>query len=96
MRASRGSYELMKNAFIRMRQISSGFVNVKNEETGKVERLELKESPKLEWIKSQLPDMDGQAIVFHDFIYSGEMLQRELNKLGVSNCLINGKVSKTA
>ena len=96
MRDSKGSYELCKHAFIRMRQISSGFVNLKDPETGERERIEFRNNPKLEWVKSQIEGMDGQIILFHDFIFSGEVLKRELDKLKVSNAIINGQCSGTA
>jgi SNF2 family DNA or RNA helicase len=93
MRAARGNYELCKNAFIRLRQISSGFVNLKDPETGAREQIEFKDNPKLEWIRSQLGAMDGQIILFHDFIYSGTMLKRTLDEMAVSNCIINGQIT---
>ena len=70
LRKSRGNYDLCKNAFMRMRQISSGFINMKDPDTGERERLEFKDNPKLEWVKSQIEGMDGQIIIFHDFIHS--------------------------
>ena len=96
MRAARGNYQLTQNAFSRMRQISSGYVNVVDQDTGAREQVEMRDSPKLEWIKSQVPSMDGQIIVFHDFIHSGLVLKRELDKLDVSSVIINGQVSAQA
>lgn len=93
LRASRGNFDLCKNAFIRMRQISSGFLNVRDPDTGARERVEFAENPKLDWIKSQIGSMDGQVIIFHDFIYSGQLLTRELDAMGVGNCIINGRVT---
>jgi SNF2 family DNA or RNA helicase len=93
LRASRGNYDLCKNAFMRMRQISSGFINLKNPDTGERERLEFKDNPKLEWVKSQIGALDGQVLIYHDFIHSGEVLKAALDEMKVSNCIINGKVS---
>ena len=93
LRKSRGHYDLCKNAFMRMRQISSGFINMKDPDTGARERLEFKDNPKLEWIRSQIESMDGQIIIFHDFIYSGELLKRTLDEMKIGNVIINGQVS---
>jgi hypothetical protein len=95
MRASWGNYDLCKNAFVRMRQISSGFLNVRDPDSGAREQVEFVDNPKLDWIRSQLGSMDGQVLIFHDFIHSGQMLTRALDAMGVSNCIINGRVSGT-
>lgn len=96
LKSSGGSFELQKNAFIRMRQIASGFINVVDPETGIRERLEMTENPKLEWVKSQIDTIDPahKVIVFHDFTFTGELLMRELKKLGVACALINGRIGK--
>ena len=91
LRAAKGNYDLCQNAFMRLRQISSGFINMKDADTGEKDRLEFKNNPKLEWIKSQIGNMDGQIIVFHDFIHSGEVLKRALDEMQVGNCIINGQ-----
>lgn len=96
IRASKGSYELCKHAFIRMRQISSGFVNLRDPDTGVREKLEFRENPKLSWVQSQIIGMDGQVLIYHDFIHSGAMLKRALDELEVSNTIINGQISSSA
>lgn len=85
--AARGNYEETKNAFLRMRQISSGFLGYMDDETGKRAKFSFDECPKLELLLSRLQSIVGKykAVVFHEFIYSGDRICAELDRLGIGH-----------
>lgn len=85
--AARGNYQETKNAFLRMRQISSGFLGYTDDETGKRAKFTFDECPKLESLIARLQSVVGKykAVVFHEFIYSGDRICAELDRLGVGH-----------
>lgn len=85
--AARGNFRELKNVFVRMRQISSGFVGYADDELGIRAKLEFPDNPKLDTLLSMIGEIrtDRKILVFHDFVFSGSMIQRELTKAGVSH-----------
>jgi SNF2 family DNA or RNA helicase len=82
---SKGNFQESKNAFLRMRQISSGFVGYKDEELGKRAEFEFKFNPKRDALLSLVESIrtDHKVIVFVEFVFSGSMIGREFEKLGI-------------
>lgn len=90
--ASRGNFQETKNAFVRMRQISSGFVGYEDDETGERAKFEFPDNPKLDLLFSLLNTVrEHKSIVFFEFNYSGEKIYNELKKLKIGVELIYGK-----
>lgn len=91
--AARGNYNETKNAFIRMRQISSGFVGYEDDETGEKAKFEFPDNPKLDLLMSLLTSMqeDHKCVVFVEFNYSGERILKELNRAKIPALLLYGK-----
>lgn len=91
--AAQGNYSESKNAFIRLRQISSGFVGFEDDETGDKVKFEFPDSPKLDLLLSIIENLpeEHKAVVFFDFNYSGERIHRELKKLKIDSLLLYGK-----
>jgi hypothetical protein len=54
---SKGSYREVQNAFLRMRQISSGFVGVFDDEEGETTEIEFPDNPKLDLLIELLQDL---------------------------------------
>lgn len=83
--AARGNYQETKNAFLRMRQISSGFLGYTDDETGARAKFAFDENPKLESLISRIRSVAGKykVVVFHEFIYSGDRIAAELDKLKI-------------
>lgn len=83
--AAKGNYQETKNAFLRMRQISSGFLGYTDDDTGKRAKFTFDECPKLEALTAKLQTVVGRykAVVFHEFIYSGDRICRELDRVGI-------------
>lgn len=84
LQAARGDYKEMQNAFTRLRQISSGFLGVKDDESGDRVELEFETNPKL----SKLLDLTLQVpakrkfLVFYEFTHSGRRIMHALESAG--------------
>jgi SNF2 family DNA or RNA helicase len=91
--AAQGNFNEMKNAFVRMRQISSGFLGYEDDETGEKCKFEFPDNPKLDSLMSLLQsiDLEHKVIVFVDFNYSGERILRELKEAKIVAGLLYGK-----
>jgi SNF2 family DNA or RNA helicase len=90
---ARGNFTEMKNAFVRMRQISSGFVGFLDDESGARAELEFADNPKLDLLISLLHEIrpDRKVLVFHDFIHSGQVIADELTAEGISHVRLHSK-----
>lgn len=91
--AAHGNYREMKNMFLRMRQISSGFLGYLDDEQGIRAEYEFTPNPKLDLLLSIIQSIrpDRKVVVFHDFTFSGSMICRELEKLGIGFARVYGK-----
>lgn len=82
--AAKGNVSLMQNVFTRMRQLSSGYLALRDDESD--ERLEVTfaDNPKLDRLLELLDEMpaDHKAVIFYDFTYSGRVIYEQLQKLG--------------
>lgn len=74
--AAKGNRHAVDNAFLRMRQMSSGFIGVKDDETGAKAEIEFAENPKLERLLDILADLpEGRkAVVFYAFTWSARKI----------------------
>jgi SNF2 family DNA or RNA helicase len=92
MLASKREYTEMKNAFLRMRQISSGFVGFKDDETGEQARFAFETNPKLDMLEALVTTFkpEHKFIVFHEFNYSAGVISALLDGLKIGHVLING------
>lgn len=78
--AARGNMREMDNVFLRMRQMASGFIGFRDDETGEKVQYEFAENPKLDCLLElveQLPE-DCKAIIFYEFTPSGKRIFKEL------------------
>lgn len=80
--AARGNYREIKNAFLRMRQISSGFVGFIDDDTGDRAQIEFEKNPKLDMLMQYLWEVpeDRKVIIVHEFNWSGARIARELTR----------------
>lgn len=94
--AARGNFHEVKNAFLRMRQISSGFIGYENDETGEKAKLVFPNNPKLDSLLSVCETIRPQykVIIFYDFTYSGERIMAELKKMGLTAAHLYGKTKE--
>jgi SNF2 family DNA or RNA helicase len=97
LRAARGNIREMENMFLRMRQISSGYVGYVDDETGAKAQFEFDHNPKMEMLLSILESIRGsKSIVFHDFIHTGNMIVRGLKELKIKYVWIRGGIKDPA
>lgn len=91
--AAGGNFAEVKNVFLRMRQISSGYIGYANDETGTRAKFEFDTNPKLEALLSLVTALNpkDKMVVFHQFTYSGDMIARELKKLKIPFARLSGK-----
>ena len=87
LRESQGNYTETKNAFLKMRQISSGFLGYNDDDEGIRAQIELHPNPKLQLLMSLVDRVvnDHKVLVFHDFRFTGAMIARELKKQGIGH-----------
>lgn len=90
--AAKGSYTESKNAFMTMRQISSGFVGFKDDETGNRAKYVFEHNPKMDLLESLVTTFkeEHKFIIFHEFNYSAGILSDKLKELEIKHVLING------
>lgn len=95
--AAQGNLVETKNAFIRMRQISSGFIGFEDDETGEKAKFEFPENPKLEMLLSILHSTRSEykVVVFFEYTYSGERILAELKKHKIGASILYGKTKDT-
>jgi hypothetical protein len=95
---AKGSYREMKNAFLRMRQISSGFVGYHDDDNGEKAHYVFPENPKLDTLMALIDSIreDRKILVFHDFVHSGEVITAALTTAGISHIKYGGKQTNAA
>lgn len=79
-----GDPKIIKNSFLRLRQISSGFIGFKDDETGKRAQFEFPDNPKLDLLLTLLDSITHKAIVYYEFTHSAFKIAAELEKRGLS------------
>jgi SNF2 family DNA or RNA helicase len=96
--AAHGNYQETKNAFLRMRQISSGFLGYYDDEEGARAQFEFPDNPKMDQLQALLDFIpDGEkCLVMHDFIYSGGMIEQMLNRHSIGYVRLSHKTKEPA
>jgi hypothetical protein len=94
LQESRGNFAAMKNEFITLRQIASGFVGFKDDDTGERIQADLGSNPKLDALSKLIDQVpkDRKGIIFHDFTYSGRKIEELLAQKMVRCGWIKGGV----
>lgn len=86
-------YNLVGTSFLVLRQAASGFLTFKTDEDSK-ERIKskFKENPKLDALANLIEEMppDEKMVVFHDYVFSSEMIHERLTKMKVGHSRIWG------
>jgi SNF2 family DNA or RNA helicase len=83
--AAKGNYNQAKNIFLRMRQLSSGFIGFTDDETGAKAKIVFPVNPKLDRLLELIEDMplDRKFVVFHEFTHSGQVVSEAIKKMGI-------------
>jgi SNF2 family DNA or RNA helicase len=79
MRESKGAFRLVENVFLRMRQLSSGYLGVVDPEGERVQ-IKFKDNPKMDELVAVLNEvpLDRKAIVFNDYTITGDLICERL------------------
>lgn len=87
IKAARGDHIKINNLFLRMRQLSSGFIGYKDDETGDKAQLVFPVNPKLDLLMELIEEvpLDRKFVIFHDFIYSGALMSERLKSVGIKH-----------
>lgn len=87
------SYSERKNSFIRMRQVSSGFVGFTDDDTGDKAEIAFLENPKLDRLIELIKEVppDRKFVVFHEFTMSGELICKALHEAKINHVRLWGK-----
>ena len=85
MKKARGNYNEMENAFVRMRQIASGFVGFRDDETGDRAEVEFEINPKLDKLLALIDAMPKKRkfLIIYEFTYSGRKIHEALLERGI-------------
>lgn len=88
----------IKATFMRMRQMSSGFIGIPGDEEGKRAKIVFDENPKLELLGSIVASipLDYPVLIVHEFVWSGEQIEKELERLGISSVSLRGSTKDPA
>lgn len=92
LRRTHAGFTERENLFIRMRQVSSGFIGVKDDLTGDKVELSFATNPKLERLMELVEEVpyDSKFVIFHEFTYSGRLIGETLNKAKIKHRWIWG------
>lgn len=84
--AAKGNHTEVKNVFLRMRQLSSGFIGYKNDDTGEKAQFEFEDNPKLDRLLELVDEMpsDRKGVVFYEFTHSGRKIAEAAKELGLN------------
>jgi superfamily II DNA or RNA helicase len=87
----------IENHFIRLRQISAGFLPFIDEQ-GQERKLQFYANAKLKWLSEFVESLqhDVQCIIFHEFILTGELISAELQKHRLAHSRLHGQSKNKA
>lgn len=76
------TYKEIRNAFIRLRQISSGFIGLIDDETGERARVEFPLNPKFDLLMELISELSEtrKFVIFYEFTFSGAKIVEHLLK----------------
>jgi SNF2 family DNA or RNA helicase len=91
---AKGDYTLTENTYMRMRQLTAGYMTLKDDEEKM--RIAFKRNPKADAVVQLLSEVPGdqQAIVFVHFNLSGDLVSERLKDAGIKHALVYGKTRK--
>jgi hypothetical protein len=83
---SKGNMRAIENVFLRLRQLSSGFLGFKDDETGERAQIEFDENPKFDRTMELLDSMpfDRKGVVFYEYTHSGRKIYEEAKAMGLN------------
>ena len=85
-------YQEIKSNYLKLRQLSSGFIAFKGEDNERLE-MSFEENPKLDKLEELIESIpyDQKVVVFHHFVYSNHLISERLTAMKVKHARIWGK-----
>lgn len=92
---SGGSFELLDNAFLRMRQLTAGYLSMKDSE-GEKHEVVFKQNPKLDALEAWLEEIPSHCkiIIFHKYKPTGRIICERLKAKKYSHLWLYGDTQK--
>jgi SNF2 family DNA or RNA helicase len=86
-----GQYHEVESNYLKLRQLSSGFITLRGEDNDKLQA-EFEPNPKLEVLVDIVSGLRSgvHCIIFHHFIFSGQLVSKALTKAGIKHAHIYG------
>jgi superfamily II DNA or RNA helicase len=81
----------VKQVVTKLRQICSGFISWRDEETNEEKLVVFPGVPKLEWLVDTIQDCDVPIFIVHEFVESGRMIQEALAKAKIPAAFLRGE-----
>lgn len=80
--AAKGNFIETQNTFLRMRQISSGFLGYRDDQDGTKAQFVFPENPKLDRLLELIDELspDEPFVVFYEYTFSGQTIQEALKR----------------
>lgn len=94
LKKSHAGFIEKQNSFIRMRQVSSGFVGVINDSTGEKAEIAFAVNPKLDRLMELVEEVPKgcKFVIFHEFNFSGRLICEALHKRKIEHGWIHGGI----
>jgi SNF2 family DNA or RNA helicase len=89
----RGDFRSLESVFIRMRQITAGFIGFKNEDDERLE-VQFSQNPKIDALRELLEcvPVGSKVVIYHEFLWSGRLICKALDELGIGYVRLSGLV----
>lgn len=83
---------LVRNSFLHMRQLASGFIGLIDDETEERVQLEFPENPKMEALIQVIKEIPKgrKFLIYHEYTWTGDRISRELNQLKIKHGRLRG------
>ncbi len=87
--ARTGDYREAEANYLQLRQLSSGFMTLRGEDTTQV-HIKFKDNPKLEALTEIIEGMppDAKIVIFHHFVYTNHLLSERLTEMKIKHARI--------
>lgn len=88
---SGSNYRAMESEYLKLRQLSSGFMTLHGEDSAKLQ-IAFDENPKLDALQELIEDMPYgcKMVVFHHFVYTNNLVSERLKQMKVGHARIYG------
>ncbi len=88
----KAGYREVESEYLKLRQLSSGFMTLRGEDNDKVQ-VAFDKNPKLDLLEEFLEDIPytSKFIVFHHFIYTNGLISARLDKMKIKHARVYGK-----